>query len=323
MAQRTTAERTPAPAADVYAGPTIAEMAECWERSLAANGRSAETIRTYTTAVAQFDAFAADQGMPREVAKVSREHVEAFIIHLLETRSQSTAKTRFGGLKTFWRYVCEDEGEVDRSPMERMKAPTVDEVDTPVPDPDALRKLLAVCKGKTFDDRRDAALIRLAADTGMRRGELAGLRLEDIDVRAKLVEVAARSSKSRRRRLVSFTDETANALARYERERRRHPKAASSGDAYWIGKLGPLGGAGILQMLHRRCEEAGVERMHPHQLRHFFADAMKAAGASDEVLMQLGGWRSHAMVARYGRAQAQRRANEAYRNMPGPTERLR
>lgn len=36
---------------------------------------------------------------------------------------------------------------------------------------DDLRRLLADCEGKEFEDRRDAAIIRLLADTGMRRGE--------------------------------------------------------------------------------------------------------------------------------------------------------
>lgn len=323
MAQRTTETRSDTPPAEVtYAGPTIAEMGESWERSLRAAGRRPETIRTYLTAVRQFDDFAAERGMPREVAKVTREHVEMFIIHLGETRSQSTAKTRFGGLKTFFGWVLEDEGEIESSPMARMKSPTVDETDTPIPDTDSLRRLLADCRGKSFDDRRDAALIQFAADTGLRRGELAALTIEDIDVRAQMVRVVSESSKSRRNRVVSFGETTANALARYERMRARHPKAQGE-SAYWIGKLGPLGGAGILQMLHRRCDAAGIERMHPHQLRHFFADSMKSQNVSDEVLMQLGGWRSHAMVSRYGRAQAQRRANEIYRTLPSPTDRLK
>lgn len=307
---------------DLYAGPSITEMSECWARSLRARNARPQTMRTYLTAVDQFAAFAAERGMPTEVAKVSREHIETFIEHLLETRSQSTAKTRFGGLKTFWRYVCEDEGEVERSPMERMRAPAVDEVVTSIPDPDALRHLLASCSGRSFDDRRDRALILLAADTGLRRGELAGLRLEDVDPNTQTVTVQPRSSKSRRTRVVAFGPSTGNALARYERMRRRHPKAATSGDAYWIGKLGPLSGSGILQILHRRCAAAGVERMHPHQLRHFFADAMKAAGMSDDDLKRLGGWRSSAMLARYGAAHAEQRAIAAYRSMPSPADRL-
>lgn len=317
----TTAERVRTPAA-VYEGPTIAEMGESWARSLRARNARPETQRTYLTAVEQLDELLAERGMPTEVAKVRREHVEAFIEHLLTTKSASTAKTRFGGLKTFWKYVCEDEGEVERSPMERMKAPTVEEAATPIPDPDALSRLLASCSGRTFELRRDRALLLLAADTGMRRGELAALTVEDIDTRAQTATVRPATSKSRRSRVVAFGPTTANALARYERMRKRHPKVTASRDAYWIGKLGPLTGGGILQLLHRRCAEAGVERMHPHQLRHYFAHAMKSAGMSDDDLKRLGGWRSSAMLARYGAAHAEQRALAAYRSTPSPSDSL-
>jgi integrase/recombinase XerD len=150
--------------------------------------------------------------------------------------------------------------------MERMRAPAVEEAATPIPDPDALRRLLAVCAGKGFDERRDWALILLAADTGLRRGELAALTLDDVDPKAQTVTVRPLTSKGRRARVVAYGPNTANAFARYERVRRQHPKPAVSRDAFWIGKLGPLTGAGILQVLHQRCAEAGVERMHPHQL---------------------------------------------------------
>jgi integrase len=317
VAHATTRKPQPALPADTYTGPTIAEMGESWARSLRARNARPETMRTYLTAVEQFDAFLAERGMPTEVAKVTREHVETFIEHLLATRSASTAKTRFGGLKTFFRYVTEDEG-----PMERMRAPVVEDVPAPMPDPDELRRLLASVSGRSFDDRRDRAMILLAADTGLRRGELVGLTVEDVDATSQTVTVRPLTSKSRRTRVVAFGPNTANALARYERMRRQHPKAATAGNAYWIGKLGPLTGAGVLQILHRRCEAAGVERMHPHQLRHFFAHAMKAAGMSDDDLKRLGGWRSSEMLARYGAAHAEQRALAAYRAMPSPADRL-
>lgn len=322
MAHATTSKPGVAQAGGIYAGPTIEEMRECWARSLRSRNARSETVRTYTTAVEQFDAFLAAQGMPREVAKVSREHVEMFIEHLLATRSASTAKTRFGGLKTFWRYVCEDEGEVERSPMERMRAPLVEEVPTPMPDSGDLTRLLQTVSGRSFDDRRDRALLLLAADTGLRRGELVGLTLEDVDSANQNVTVRPVTSKSRRTRVVAFGPTTANALARYERMRRQHAKAPTSGNAYWLGKLGPLTGAGVLQVLHRRCSAAGVPRMHPHQLRHYFAHSMKAQGMSDDDLKRLGGWRSSEMLARYGAAHAEQRALAAYRAMPSPVEGL-
>jgi site-specific recombinase XerC len=66
--------------------------------------------------------------------------------------------------------------------MTRMKPPAVPEVPPPILSDDDLRRLLAVCRGPDFEARRDAALIRLLIDTGMRRGECAALTVSDVDM---------------------------------------------------------------------------------------------------------------------------------------------
>ena len=58
--------------------------------------------------------------MPSDDTRIAREHVEAFVVHIRDTRSASTAETRFRGLRRFFAW-CEDEGEIERSPMDRMR----------------------------------------------------------------------------------------------------------------------------------------------------------------------------------------------------------
>lgn len=62
--------------------------------------------------------------------------------------------------------------------MARMRPPHVPT--SPDVVTDEIRRLIAACKGRDFDDRRDAAIIRLFLDTGMRLSELAGLQVADV-----------------------------------------------------------------------------------------------------------------------------------------------
>ncbi|HEV8423890.1 MAG TPA: tyrosine-type recombinase/integrase [Actinomycetes bacterium] len=64
-----------------------------------------------------------------------------------------------------------------------------------------------------------------------------------------------------------------------------------------------------------RGADAGISDLHPHVFRHTWAHAFRAAGGNEGDLMLLGGWRSRAMLDRYGKAAAADRAADAYRRL--------
>ena len=89
-----------------------------------------------------------------------------------------------------------EEGEVRAIPMERMRPPHVPEAPPPVLADDELKRLLATCeRGTAFEDRRDAALIRVFIDTGARRAEVAGLRYEPSDETRALADAIRGASR--------------------------------------------------------------------------------------------------------------------------------
>jgi len=296
--------------------PDFELLGTSWELALRADGYSDNSVRAYQNAVRSLAAWLDRSHDGIGPADLTRDHIRGWLVCVRETHSANTARGWFAGVRHFCRFLVA-EGEATRDATEGVKTPAPGEPETPVLSPEQLRALLATCVGADFIARRDTAIIMLFLDGGLRRAELAGLQVADVDLAEWVVYVQGKASRRSgpRHRAVPLGIKTARALDRYMRERRRHPYASTP--RLWLGDRGrpTLTGDGIERMLKRRGERAGIDGLHAHMLRHTWAHAFRAAGGNEGDLMLLGGWRSRAMLDRYGKAAAADRAADAYRRL--------
>ena len=123
----------------------------------------------------------------------------------------------------------------------------------------------------------------LAIETGMRRGEIAALSWEQVDLSAHVVRL--KRTKNGDRRIVPLSVKAEDALRALPRN--------ISGKVFSFSDSNGLGAA-----FARACTRAEIENLHFHDLRHEaasrFAPTMPVAS-----LAKLMGWRSLQMAMRY------------------------
>ncbi|BCQ09659.1 tyrosine recombinase XerD [Mycobacterium heckeshornense] len=287
--------RTPAPL-------DLATLLPSWELALRAERKSPATIKSYGDGVRAFLRWCAEHG---HGPTLDRDLVKAWTADLLAAGAEpATARARQLGLRRFSAWLTE-EGEIDTDPLLGLKSPKLDAKVTNSLTDDQLRALIKACEGREFRDRRDGAIVRLLAETGMRAGELLNLAVADVDLARGLVTI--RRAKGGKGRIAPFGPTTARAIDRYLRARRTHRLADTP--ALWLGDRGKsLEYYGLRRALRYRAELAGLPRFHPHLLRHTAASRWLAAGGSEGGLMAVAGWTSRDMLDRYTKATAAERA---------------
>jgi integrase/recombinase XerD len=148
---------------------------------------------------------------------------------------------------------------------------------------------------------RDRALILLLLDTGARASEVCaeprkgapGLLMGDLDQRNGHITVMGKGDKGR---ILPISAPTAKAIWRYLTAR---PDALPSAPLFLSSRGGPFATSGLLCLIRRLGDRAGVSNAHPHRFRHTFAINFLRNGGNALELQRLLGHSTLEMVNRY------------------------
>jgi site-specific recombinase XerD len=309
-------------------GVNIEDAARDFLRQLRVENKSARTLQTYGESISKFAAFLAARRMPTTADGFTREHVQEFLLDLGERGMKpATVSNRFRALKRFCGWLV-DEGERTDNPMGKMSPPRIPEYQPRVLTRDELHHIKeSIGKDTSFAGRRDLALFLVFADTGARRSEIAGLRLNyqyadsngrpvgpiqsDLDLDQPAGALLTLMGKGGRERIVRIGDVAALALRRYLRLRARSKGADTPW--LWLNAKGKrLTDSGAFQALRKRAEDAGIEGFYLHQMRHSAAHDWLMNGGTEIDLQSRMGWSSPAMLRRYASTTRAERSHAAH-----------
>ena len=157
--------------------------------------------------------------------------------------------------------------------------------------------LLGSCDRRTALGRRDYAIITTLLRLGLRAGELAGLRVDDIDWRAG--ELVVRGKRAREDRLPLPTD-VGQAIAFYLKRGR---PSSERREVFLQARapFTPIASGTVSSTVRRACRRAEIAVIGAHRLRHTAACDMVAAGvplAQIAEVLRHGSLQSTAIYAR-------------------------
>jgi integrase/recombinase XerD len=267
------------------AGPFAADTAS-FRLHLAAENKAAGTIRTYTEAPLWFAAHLLRETGKTRWGQVDSQDVQRWVAWLLDSYSEAYAGQQYRALRQFFLWLSAEDEIPD--PMARLRAPAVREKPVLFFTSVELSKLKKACRGNTFAQRRDAAILSVFRATDIRLAELAGIRYDpddpsrsDVDLDRREIYVRGKGSKDR---TVRIDHEAARRLDRYLRVRAGHELSYRLG--LGTDGRGPLTANGIYQMVKRRGDQAGAA-VYPHRFWHHFSHTWLERGWAEGDLMEL------------------------------------
>jgi len=166
-----------------------------------------------------------------------------------------------------------------------------------------VRALLDGCNRSTVAGMRDFAILTMLVRLGMRRGEVAGLRLDDIDWRAGELVVCGKGQRLERLPLPADVGE---AIAVYLRHGRQ---PGFSGRQVFLrikAPCRPLTAAGVTQVVVSASKRAGLGEVTAHRLRHTAATELLRQGAPLSEIGELLRHRSVLTTAIYAKVDRDR-----------------
>jgi len=260
---------------------TTLPLSECIDNYLSdCYGLSPGTQALYATHLKRFLESVGDG----PVGEVEAAQVRSFMADLRRRDGQEYSAAYldqvYRTLHTFFEWLVR-ERVLTVSPMTQVRRAKVPKRKSPRLTLDEIERLIKAVKS-TRHVARNLAIVYLMLDSGLRRGEVLGLLVSNVDLEQGVVRVLGKGGKERD---VPIGPMTVEALRAYLAVR-----PASVSPVFFLTAAGePLEKDGVQSLMYRLKQKTGLPRLHCHLLRHTFANHFIGAGGSLRKLQKILG----------------------------------
>lgn len=246
---------------------------------------AAGTVHNYVTDLRDFSLWLESQGIT-DLAELSAREVRSWQMeHMDRGENPGTVKRRLSSLSSFFRYLRRH-NLFDTDIMAKVSAPRQPKRLPIFFKEGELEHLYD--EGLFPDDfigRRDRLMLRMLYETGIRRSELAGLKVQGVDFSSLTIKVLGKRNKER---IIPIESELAHNISEYIAL-----KEQEKGASEWLF-VGRKGGQITPQDIYLTVKKympllSNADRISPHVFRHSFATHILNEGGNIQAIKELLG----------------------------------
>ncbi len=268
-------------------------------------GNTKKTIENYMQQVTYFINYLSSD---IDVTEITLETLRSYQYYLLKKDrydnhpfnindnipiSKITVQSYLRQLRVFIKYLY-DEGYIKEDLTKKFKLPKAPNKVIEILTDEEIEILLDLHKENSELQLRNKCIIALMLDSGLRRNEVLDLRYDHIFLTQNYIKILGKGQKER---LVPLGLMTKKLLVKYINFRSMPEYETNK---LFIDKnLKPITDNAIKMMFLRLKKRTGIERLHPHILRHTFATKYIINGGDIFSLQQILGHTSLDMVRKY------------------------
>ncbi|MFZ4620461.1 MAG: tyrosine recombinase XerC [Bacteroidota bacterium] len=255
---------------------------------------SQHTIVSYANDLSQYHAF-----LQNEFPDLIEQHddtdtgvIRAFLGVLLDSGiSKKSIVRKLSTLRSFYKFLVRRK-ILRQNPALNIITPKVEKKLPQFIDQASMEKILALPDGSGFAGARDSVMLELFYGSGIRRAELIGLNIDDIDPRNQTIKVTGKGNKQR---IIPFTGNAKRSMERYSSFRDQLLRETGSDEqALLLNQKGKrltpsVVGTIVTKYLSGTTE---IQKKSPHVLRHSFATHLLDNGADIMAVKELLGHES-------------------------------
>lgn len=260
---------------------------------------SSHTLKAYRNDLHTFSAYIKGEFEQEDLREVHYSQIRSWIVSLVESRlTNRSINRKISSLKSFYKFLLKTK-QLEVSPLAtHLPLKTAQKAQLPFSEKE-VQQALELIELVSFEDYRDKLVLEIFYTTGIRRAELLGMQIADLELESGVLKVRGKRGKERYIPLLSSVLPWVQKYLK-EREAFLTIHGQQTPVLFLDSKAAPLTAEKVREIVGKYFGQVSTKlKKSPHVLRHSFATHLLNQGADLNSVKELLGHSSLAATQIY------------------------